>query len=296
MRRLIIGCGYLGTRVAARWLAAGDSVSALTRSAENAAGLRSQGISPVVGDVMRPETLAALPDVDTVLWAVGWDRTSGISQRDVYVNGLQHVMQQISRRAERLIYISSTSVYGQSNGEWIDEASVCEPSQPNGQACRDAELSLGQWRPFGIDSPLTTTLRLSGIYGPARLLSRVAALKSGEPIAGNPDAWLNLIHVDDAAAAVTLSADRKIPCPLCLISDNEPMTRRAYYSALAELVGAPRPRFAEEDPAQGTAGGGTRTVGLNKRCRNAYARRMLNWTPQFPTYREGLVHAVGATG
>lgn len=295
MRRLIIGCGYLGTRVAARWLAAGDSVSALTRSTENAAGLSSRGISPIVGDVMRPETLAALPEVDTVLWAVGWDRTSGVSQGDVYVTGLHHVMQQISRRAERLIYISSTSVYGQSNGEWIDEASVCEPTQPNGQACRDAELSLGEWRPFGIDSPMTTALRLSGIYGPARLLSRVAALKSGEPLAGNPDAWLNLIHVDDAAEAVVLSADRKVPSPLFLISDNEPVVRRAYYSALAELIEAPPPRFADEDSSPAISAGGTRTVGLNKRCRNAYARRLLNWTPKFPTYREGLVHAVGAT-
>lgn len=293
MRRLIIGCGYLGVRVAARWLAAGDSVAALTRSADNAAGLRSLGISAVLGDVMRPETLAALPEADTVLWAVGWDRASGISQRDVYVTGLHNVLQQISGRCSRLIYISSTSVYGQSNGEWVDEASVCEPAQPNGQACRDAELSLPPELP---ELPLATVLRLAGIYGPARLLSRVSALRSGEPLAGNPDAWLNLIHVADAAEAVLISADRAVPAPLFLISDNEPVVRRDYYSALAAAVGAPPPRFTEEDLLQPISARAPRTVGLNKRCRNTVARQILDWSPRFPTYREGLEDAVRETG
>lgn len=295
MRRLIIGCGYLGRRVAARWLATGDSVAALTRTAENAAGLSALGILPVLGDVMRPETLGELPEVDTVLWAVGWDRTSGHAQRDVYVTGLQNVLRKISGRSTRLIYISSTSVYGQSNGEWIDEATVCEPAQPNGLACRDAELSLEPWRPGGGESPVATILRLSGIYGPARLLSRVAALQSGEPLAGNPEAWLNLIHVEDAASAVIDCADQSVPSPLFLISDDEPVVRRTYYAALAELVGAPPPRFAEEDPTGEVAARGTRTVGLNKRCRNTFARKILKWTPQFSTYREGLAQAVRET-
>jgi nucleoside-diphosphate-sugar epimerase len=295
MRRLIVGCGYLGKRVAARWLAGGDSVFALTRSPENAAGLQAQGISPVLGDVMRPETLAALPEVDTVLWAVGWDRSSGISQRDVYVNGLRNLLHQVTRRASRLIYISSTSVYGQTDGEWIDETSATNPSQPNGQACLEAENSLEPWRPGGGESPVATILRLSGIYGPGRLLSKAATLRNSEPLAGNPDAWLNLIHVEDAAEAVVTCAAHDIPSPLFLISDNEPVPRRVYYSALAELVGAPPPRFAEDDASQASSTGGTRTVGMNKRCRNTFARRLLQWTPRYPTYREGLAQAVRET-
>jgi nucleoside-diphosphate-sugar epimerase len=292
MRRLIIGCGYLGKRVAARWLADGDSVAALTRSPENAEGLRSRGITPVLGDVMQPETLAALPEVDTVLWAVGWDRSSGISQRDVYVTGLQNILRQVAGRCSRVIYISSTSVYGQSHGEWIDETSICEPAQPNGQACLDAESSLQPWLPGSGARPIATVMRLSGIYGPDRLLSRAATLKSGEPLAGNPEAWLNLIHVDDAADAVVTCAAATETRPLFLISDNEPMPRRAYYSALAELVGAPPPRFAEEEFEATAPARGTRTVGLNKRCNNSLIKDFLQWAPRFPTYREGLNHAV----
>ena len=295
MRRLIIGCGYLGQRVAERWKSAGDDVWVLTRSAARAEELEKQGLLPVVGDVALPESLTKLPDVDTVLWAVGWDRSSGLSQRDVYVGGLQNVLQQIAGRCSRLITISSTSVNGQSDGEWIDESSPCQPLQPNGQTCLEAENMVRGWQ-SGSDRPsVATVLRLSGIYGPGRLLSRAAALQNGEPLAGNPDAWLNLIHVDDAAAVVVKCAAHQELPPLLLVSDNEPVLRREYYSALAELVGAPPPRFADEDTSTSIASG-TRTVGLNKRCRNALARETLDWTPRFPTYREGLRQAVEGDG
>ncbi len=294
--RLIIGCGYLGRRVASRWLSQGDSVTALTRSVENAAELKTIGIEPVLGDVLSPHTLAALPEVETVLWAVGWDRTSGPTQREVYVSGLENVLRQITGRCSRLISISSTSVYGQSGGEWVDESTPCTPTQPNGQVCLAAEQLLGHWLPGTGKIPAATAIRLSGIYGPNRLLSRVAALRSGEPLAGNPEAWLNLIHVEDAADVVVHCAAAAPQHPLFLISDNEPLTRRTYYQALAELVSAPAPRFTEEVGERDSTpvpAGETRTLGFNKRCRNTFARQALNWEPRFPTYREGLAQAIG---
>lgn len=293
MRRLIVGCGYLGLRVAERWRLAGDEVWVLTRSDERAVDLEQRGLKPVVGDVTLPKTLSALPEVDTVLWAVGWDRSSGVSQREVYVGGLSNVLNRVAGRCSRLITISSTSVYGQSAGEWIDEFSACEPVQPNGQTCLDAEHLVRGWSPGSGGAVAATVLRLSGIYGPGRLLSRAAALRNAEPLAGNPDAWLNLIHVEDAAEVVVECANHVDLPPLLLISDNEPVLRRTYYSALAELVEAPPPHFAE-DSAMNSAPA-TRTVGLNKRCRNEMARKTLHWEPRFPTYREGLLQAVGET-
>lgn len=296
--RLILGCGYLGQRVAARWLAAGDRVWALTRTAANAENLRRMGIDPVLGDILQPETLAQLPVVDTVLWAVGWDRGSGKSQREVYVEGLQNALQQLTKSDEResvsrLIYISSTSVYGQSDGEWIDEATPCAPNQANGQVCLEAE-NLIRRLASGVGSISGTILRLSGIYGPGRLLSRVAALQAGEPLAGNPDAWLNLVHVDDAAEAVLCAAEAPNSGRLYLISDDAPLTRQTYYTALAEMVGAPIPRFEDDTSPSGRPAKTGRTVGLNKRCRNTLARQTLPWNLQFPTYREGLRHAVNS--
>src|SRR5207253_10689388 len=87
--RLIFGCGYLGRRVARRWLAQGHRVSALTRT--NAPTLRSVGIEPITGDVLDRESLRAIPAASTVLYAVVLDRTAGRSMRDVYVTGLAHV-------------------------------------------------------------------------------------------------------------------------------------------------------------------------------------------------------------
>ena len=83
MRKLIIGCGYLGGRVARAWLDRGDHVSALTRSHRRAEVLRAAGIEPVIGDVLDPASLSKLPDVETLLYAVGYDRDSAKSQREV---------------------------------------------------------------------------------------------------------------------------------------------------------------------------------------------------------------------
>ena len=142
MDKLIVGCGYLGRRVARAWLAEGDRVFALTRSAANAADLQSIGVVPIIGDICQPESLSDLPGVNTVLFAVGYDRGSGKSQREVYVDGLKSVLQVVGpgsvRSCQRFIYVSSSSVYGQSEGEWVDESAVSEPVQPGGVCCREA--------------------------------------------------------------------------------------------------------------------------------------------------------------
>src|SRR5690606_29190096 len=142
-----------------------------------------------------------------------FDRTSGHSQRDVYVDGLRHVLNAMAGRCERFVYISSTSVYGQTQGEWVDESSPCRPDRPNGQACLEAENLVWEFFPAGMDPEQSgaVVLRLAGIYGPGRLLRRVEQLRSGDPIGGNPEAWLNLIHVDDAATAVLACEQRFTP-------------------------------------------------------------------------------------
>ena len=293
MDKLIIGCGYLGRRVAAAWLQAGHSVTALTRSANNAVELSRLGITPVIGDVCDPKSLAALPVVQSVLFAVGYDHTSGHTQREVYVEGLRHVLDQVAGRGERLIYISSSSVYGQSSGEWVDEFSPCEPVQSGGQCCLAAEELIRATFPIleGTDAarPFANVLRLSGIYGPGRLLSRVESLRAGELLAGRGDAWLNLIHVDDAAGAVLACEQQGQPGETYLITDDRPLRRDEYYSQLARWVAAPPPVFLDDQPAKRGSGG------LNKRCSNGKARAELGLTLRFPSFIAGLPHALGLT-
>ena len=290
MRTLIIGCGYLGLRVARRWIATGHHVSAVTRSTQRAGELRVAGIDPIVADVMAPESLQALPSADALLYAVGYDRQAGHARRAVYVDGLEHVLRAVAGRVGRLVYVSSTSVYGQSQGEWVNEDSPCDPHADNGRACLDAEQVVWRHIPCGGSSRTANVLRLSGLYGPGRLIARVESLRSREPIGGNPDGWLNLIHVEDAAQAVVACAERGAPGATYLVSDDRPVTRREYYTRLAELVGAPPPAFSGVEELE------ARTTGLNKRCNNRCMKRELTVDLLYPTIEEGLPDGLRTTG
>jgi nucleoside-diphosphate-sugar epimerase len=276
MRKLIFGCGYLGQRVAAAWQAAGDDVHVVTRSTARAAEFQARGWIAHVADVCEPSTLADLPDVDTVLFCVGYDRAAGRDQRAVMVDGLANALAALNGRFEHWLYTSTTSVYGQQSGEWVDESSPSEPTQLGGQCCLQAERLLTS----------ATVLRLAGLYGPGRLLARIETLRRGELLADNPDGWLNLIHVDDAVAAILAVEEHESAGETYLVCDNQPVARREYFAQLATLVGAPPPRFDASQPARQGAGG------LNKRCSNRKLREQLGWTPRYPTLAEGLPAAL----
>ena len=282
--KLIIGCGYLGRRVAAEWLRQGSAVAALTRSPERAAELRDAGIVPLLGDVTRSNSLDALPAAGTILYAVGFDRTAGHARRAVSVDGLANVLHTLGPRAERWIHVSSTSVYGQSAGEVVDEASPTEPAQENGQVCLEAEQLVRRLVPQSI------ILRLAGIYGPGRLLRRLHELSSETPIPGNPAAWLNLIHVDDATAAVVAANSRGPDGSTWLVCDERPIPRRDYYELLARLATAPPPVFATECGACVE-----HAVDLNKRCSSRRIRSELGLVLRYPTIADGLPQALSAT-
>lgn len=288
MRRLIIGCGYLGRRVASRWIAGGDEVFALTRSEQNAAALRELGLSPILGDVTDVASLKTLPDCDTVLHAVGFDRSASASKREVYVDGLSNVLDQLAGRCRRFIQISSTSVYGQQAGEWVDEDSPAESQTESGEICRAAErLVLDQFSNSETQGQ-GAVLRLSGIYGPDRLLSRIDALKNAQPLPGPEGGWLNLIHVDDAAEVVTTCAEAKSLDSSYLVSDDRPILRGEYYRLLAKLVGAPEPIFDPDTVAR-------HSRGINKRCRNRKLREQLGVQLRYSDIESGLAHAVNSS-
>ncbi len=286
MSKLIIGCGYLGLRVASRWLQEGQQVFALTRSKEHASRFNDLGIEPILGDVTDLKSLQQLPKVNTLLYAVGYDRSSPHSQRTVYVDGLKNVLAAVADRCERIIFVSSTSVYGQNCGEWVDEKSSRDPVRENGKVCRDAEDFF--WK-------MTTSqhlkeaiiLRCAGLYGRGRLLRRIEMLKSGTPIPGRPDGWLNLIHIEDVVQTV-LVAESKAEPPVSQLTwnvcDDQPITRKVYYDKLATCLQLPPPSFAE--PPQPDLPEGT-----NKRCCNKLLKSMLGRELFFSNIETGLVDA-----
>jgi nucleoside-diphosphate-sugar epimerase len=265
---LIIGCGYLGRRVAAMWRAEGKRVLALTRG--RADELRAIGVEPVIGDILKPDTLAGLPRAAAVFCAVAPDRAAGATSREIYLDGLRNLLAALPAPG-RFVHVSSTSVYGQTDGRVIDETSPTEPSEESGRIALAAEELLRSIVPDAI------VLRFAGIYGPGRVIRR-AAVERGEPIAADPEKWLNLIHVEDGARAVVAAAERGRPGGTYLIADGSPVCRRDYYTFLAELLGAPAPHFTP--PAQPDR--------TDRRASNRKMREELGNEPTYPDYRSGL--------
>ena len=283
MANLIFGCGYLGERVARLWLASGKTVFAVTRTNQRAGQFAEAEIRPIVADLLG-QTKPQLPaEIRTVLFAVGHGRDGRHSIRDVYVRGLAAAVDWLPDSAERFIYVSSTGVYGHSDGQDVDEDTPCHPVREGGRACLEAEQLLHASR-FGSRA---VVLRLAGLYGLGRI-PRSADLIAGRPIDAPSQGWLNLIHVDDAARIVLLAERRAVPPRTYVVSDGQPVIRSDYYSELARLLGAPMPQFIQP-PADSPA---VQRAASDKRV---HPRRMfaeLRPNLQYPNYREGLAAIV----
>jgi nucleoside-diphosphate-sugar epimerase len=285
MAKLIFGCGYLGARAARRWHDAGHQVTVITRSSARADGFRQHGYQAVVADVTRPDTLSDLPAAETVLFAVGFDRTTevlGPTIREVYAGGVRNVLTALPRGTVRFIYISTTGVYGDAAGDWVDEDTPPDPRREGGQAAHAAERDLAA-HPLGKRGVI---LRLAGIYGPGRL-PFLEKLIAGDPIPAVSTGSLNLIHVDDAAAAVVAAGELpgfdNGPRVYC-VSDGQPVERGEYYAEVARLLGAPPPTFTVPDPESPRAA----RAEADRRVRNDRMLAELGVILAAPNYRAGL--------
>ena len=277
MSHLVVGCGYLGSRVAQSWISDGKDVCALTRSSERADKLRSMGIRPLVADVSDARSLNDLPKFQTVLFSLGFDRTAGQNIEDVYVGGLANTLGTLSNSVSRFIYISSTGVYSQNGGELIDENSECRPQTSGGIACLKAEALLDEHS----TGKVAVVLRLAGIYGPDRI-PRMAQLQRSEPFPCRRDGFLNLIHVDDAVQAV-LGAEQVETTGRFIVADGNPVVRGEFYDFLAEKLRTDV-NYTEIDASSSRG----QRASSSKRCDNRKMLEHLNVRLKYPSFREGL--------
>jgi nucleoside-diphosphate-sugar epimerase len=291
--RVIFGAGYLGLPVLKLWHGAGDQTIAFTRSTDRIPELATAGADARRADVTEPETLHGLSELsargdrspEALLYAIGFDRAAGRDIYSVYAEGLRNVLAALPPSVTRMIYISTTGVYGSAGGGWVDEHTPTDPHREGGKASLAAEQILAA-HPLGRRGAI---LRLAGIYGPGRV-PYLDKLRAGEPITAPSEGWLNLIHVDDAARIVVAVdrwlAERKQedgPHVFC-VSDGSPVVRAEYYSEAARLIAAPPPRFAA--PPDGSPAAAR--AGANRRVGNAKLAEKLALTLQYPSYREGL--------
>ncbi|KAF1052206.1 MAG: Protein YeeZ [Stenotrophomonas maltophilia] len=270
---MIVGCGDVGSRLGRRLHARGWSAYGLRRSVE----ALPAGILPVPGDLAAEALPAQWPqgNLDYLVFAAAASQHDEAGYRATYVEGLQRTLAwlaQAGQRPRRILFVSSSGVYAQQGGEWIDEDSPAEAQSYSGRLMLEAERVV-------LDSDLpATAVRLSGIYGPGRewLLGQV---RQGYRVATEPPLYGNRIHAEDAAGLLEClllaDADGQALAPLYLGVDDEP-------APLAEVVAWLRERLGV---TQWSAEQTVRRAG-SKRCSNARARA-LGWVPEYPSYREG---------
>ena len=267
MKRLVIGCGFLGFPLAQRWQSERNSVFATTRSTSRATEFSGLGISPLVLDITEAATVEQLKplEFDTVVVAVGMDRKRYDDVHHVYVDGLANVLQNLNENVGQLIYISSTGVYGDFGGEWVDESSATEPQRDGGKACLAAEQLL-QASPF---ADRTTILRMAGLYGNERVPTR-AAIESKQWDKLSATGYLNLIHVDDAVNAVCAvcagcaETEKSILGETFLVADSSPTLRREYYQYLADMFELGPIPWGEASPNPNSRGSSSKRVSNQK--------------------------------
>jgi len=288
MSTLVVGCGYLGHRVGAALRDRGERVYGTVRSLDRAEEIVGRGIEPVIADVLDLDSLRGLPATERVFYCVGFDRSAGAAMHTVYVDGLQDVLDSLPRSVSRFVYASSSGVYGQTDGEWIDENSPTRPQHESGKVCLEAEQRVRAWADSRAGSVSAVILRYVGLYGPDRVVRRTI-LERAEPIPGDPAKFLNLIHIDDAALAGVATLETIEVESIYLIGDDRPVTRREYYSLMATLLSAPEPRFEPTGPESRESS----RDATNKRVANHRMKRWLGLKLIYPDITTGLRAAIG---
>jgi nucleoside-diphosphate-sugar epimerase len=279
--RLIVGCGYVGGRIAQCWRSRGDRVVALTRTQDRAAFLRRNGLEAIVWDWYSDPSEGApeFPDVDTVLIAVSHAAVPGIPPTETHRRGMGRLLDCLGPLATRArwIYLSTTGVFATTqDGSQVDEDSPLGPTRPGSIAALEGE----RWMESNITSAHRVVLRPAGIYGPDRV-PRWESVRDSVPLQVDPDSFLNLIHVDDLVTVIAHVADRLTLSHLYCVCDGNSPRRREYYQAIADAKGWPPPIFDPGAQRQARSEG-------NKRVS---PKRMLDELPiefKYPSYREGL--------
>src|SRR3972149_2415486 len=202
--------------------------------------------------------------------------------RRLHVEGTRWVLGALPPTARRYIYVSSTAVYGQTEGGWGDEAAPTEPSSNLGRLRVEAEALVRAVN--GRNGLETVILRPASIYRPAAPLYK--QIREGTyQVSSDPGKWMNHVYVEDFLTVMVLAAERGRGDEAYNLTDDEPHPAGDYFAFIADAMGVPRPPVTYERPEEGCA---VLVRESDKRVSNAKIRAHLAWAPKFPSYREGI--------
>lgn len=282
MTILLAGCGDLGTEAGLRFAALGHRVVGWRRTP----GKLPAAIDGVAADLTAPGLPEVPADTTAVVIAVAADSPTEDAYRAAYLGGVANVLDALERdgvRPARVLFVSSTAVYGDAGGGWVDESTPTAPGGFSGRILVKAEELLGT-RLAGTGTA-AVSLRLGGIYGPGRT-RLIDQVRSGAAVIPKDLRFTNRIHRDDAAAAVVHLATMAVdPDPVYVGVDDDPADLGSVLGFLASQLGLPQPAVGDAGPARGG----------NKRCSNRLLRAS-GLELAFPSFREGYREVLSGNG
>jgi nucleoside-diphosphate-sugar epimerase len=285
---LIVGCGYVGQRVAALHLARGEPVVGVVRSEASAQALERAGIAAARAD-LDATPLPDLPTLEDGIYYFAPPPDRGITDPRVAA-----FLASLSRSGQprRIVYVGTTGIYGDCRGDWVDESRPANPSVDRARRRWDAETRLREWsRATGGE---LVVLRVAGIYGPDRL--PLERLRRGLPMVASDEApWTNRIHADDLATVCLAAMDRAPGGAVYNVSDGHPGNMADYFNRVADLLGLPRPPVIRLADAGGQLSEGLLSyLRESRRLDNRRMLRELGVTLRYPTLDAGLPACLGA--
>ncbi len=279
----IIGCGDIGQRTAKLWIARHGTVSALVRSMQP---LTHPGITLVKGDLDDANSLTHLSLQNALLFYFAPPPNHGATDPR-----LRNMLAVITPENQpiKIVYISTSGVYGDCQGDWVTEDTPTHPRSERGRRRLDAEMALQDWqRSTGVP---VIILRVPGIYGPGRL--PIDRIKQGVPVVREEEApYSNRIHADDLARICIAAAQCSHSCETAQIynvSDGNPSSMTDYFNKTADLLGLPRPPTVSMAEARTQLTAGMLSfLDESRRIDNRKMREELDVELLYPTLETGL--------
>ena len=277
---LLAGCGELGFYLGCLLQEHGFDVTGLKRTP-----VEEPPFPLVYADLMDLNSLSVLaPQYDFIVYTATPDSVTPEGYQAAYVAGLGNLLNATATPREKLLLVSSTGVYGQSAGEWVNEESATNPKRFSGKILLESERLAREL------CPATTVVRFSGIYGPGRLRN-VRKVRQGNSVIENPPQYTNRIHCDDCVGVLAFLIAEQLNgvalAPVYLASDCDPAPEHEVLDFIAETLKlAKPPREVPDDPD---------TAPLNKRCSNEQLLR-LGYEFHFPSFKEGYLQVMQVEG
>jgi nucleoside-diphosphate-sugar epimerase len=279
---LIIGCGYVGARLARQYLDRGQPVTGLVQTRAGVERLNAAGIAARRVD-LACDDLSDLPWSGARVFHLVPPADQGST------DPLTHRLIEAFARAgspRRVVYMSTTGVYGDCRGAWVDESWPVRPGVDRSRRRWDAEQTLQRWGAETGGEPVI--LRVAGIYGPGRL--PLERLRQGLPMVRSEESpYSNRIHVDDLVAACMVAMERGRPGAVYNACDDTPSTMTDYFLAIADAAGLPRPPLIPLAEAAGQVSAAMLSyLSESRRLSNRRLREELGLELRYPGLAEGL--------